>query len=492
LAASAVTTLTQKLQSGARGCLSVGDGGSSIFIYIMDGGIVGAERPEDCAEVLRRLSVGGALDMDDADELTETHASLASVMPLLLERVDEDLIERVLHDRFRNNLARFLGTRGAAHFETRDALWFDNVQVGHNAGQLIAGAAQMLQHAATVDKSIPLVAGETPPRDGMEGLIVELLGDGTSTQDLLPALPLEPIEGRALIARLLDDGVIEEIFDESDEPLSVSVSAPSTAARRDDAVVDEEEEEDADETTVSGRPVVDLNAVDEDILDDPSVLEPGTGTGMGAGASTGAPATLESWKSGFTAVDDDDLLAFADNEDDRSAGSGGFTTQTHNLDTVDVVDVADVGPPSRGEPVETELEAGEVTASFAKHALSEEDAEQKVVTANESLSAMCAAVDQAHGTGAGMAAVQLLVDGTPLRFKVLFAGLTVDEQGQLPTDGMLDNLYTRPVSEHRNLLSQGLIDLIERGLDIMGEDLPDEQFDAMYEAVAGYRQKLVF
>ena len=36
-----------------------------------------------------------------------------------------------------------------------------------------------------------------------------------------------------------------------------------------------------------------------------------------------------------------------------------------------------------------------------------------------------------------------------------------------------------------------MVDLIERGLSAVGDELPDDSFDKMYEAVAGYRQKLI-
>ena len=106
------------------------------------------------------------------------------------------------------------------------------------------------------------------------------------------------------------------------------------------------------------------------------------------------------------------------------------------------------------------------------------------------LGKIVAAFDQAEGPGAGQSAVQLMVDGSPPKFVALLSGLIVDEDGTLPVGRVMANLYSRPTSEHRKLINDGMLDLMERALSKAADELPDELFDEVYEGVAGYKQRL--
>ena len=100
------------------------------------------------------------------------------------------------------------------------------------------------------------------------------------------------------------------------------------------------------------------------------------------------------------------------------------------------------------------------------------------------------AFDDAQGAGRGQAVLQLLVDGSPGKYANLLRDLTVDNGGPLPASDLVDNLYSRPASEHRQLLNKSLEDLIDRALSSAADELPDEIFDDMYGQVAGYRKRL--
>jgi hypothetical protein len=177
---------------------------------------------------------------------------------------------------------------------------------------------------------------------------------------------------------------------------------------------------------------------------------------------------------------DEDLDAFDDHDSVRGeAGEGNFSTQEHNLDRVEVVTTLQA-PAAETAP----------TARFGGPVLSEADARTKVEVANGVLETLARALDAEEGAGRGQAALQILLDGSPSKFQALFSNLIATEDGQVPLAGLLRNLNHRPPTEHRQLLNEGLLNLIERALSLSVEDLPDETIDDVLENVAGYRQRL--
>jgi hypothetical protein len=122
--------------------------------------------------------------------------------------------------------------------------------------------------------------------------------------------------------------------------------------------------------------------------------------------------------------------------------------------------------------------------------LSEAHARAKIRVANDVLAAVSAAFDIAEGTGRGRAVLQLLVDGGPSQFAPLLQDLVLSEHGALPPAGVVANLRGRPPTEHRRLLNDALVDLIDRALSSAADELPEEQLDDVLSAIAGYRQRL--
>ena len=110
--------------------------------------------------------------------------------------------------------------------------------------------------------------------------------------------------------------------------------------------------------------------------------------------------------------------------------------------------------------------------------------------ANDELTKVVHAFDEAEGSGSGRAVVQLLVDGCPPKYAPILHGLQVANDGTLPAEQVITNLQARPPTEHRQLMNQTLIDVIERALSSAADDLPDQVFDDMYEAIAGYRHRM--
>lgn len=131
-----------------------------------------------------------------------------------------------------------------------------------------------------------------------------------------------------------------------------------------------------------------------------------------------------------------------------------------------------------------------VPATFSAPPLGEDEATAKIDVASEVLVAVRAALDTARGSAAGLPVVQLLVEAPPGRFSALFASVRLRADGSVPARDVVRNLRSRPATEHRNLLRDGLLDLIERALSMAADELSDEAVDELLAQVAGYNQRI--
>jgi hypothetical protein len=272
---------------------------------------------------------------------------------------------------------------------------------------------------------------------------------------------------------------------------------------------------------VGGKePVRALQRADEEVaagatLDDTATIEPGTtppedrrareavalaqsgarADALLAAASPeplGARATLARWLAAGvlrvrtaaapaagaapTLVSRDDLDAFSGVEDHHRGGSRGgtFVARQAHLDKVDI----------------TGVEGLDVRDAHAAPPLSPDEAAAKIDVANSVLRVVCAAFDAEQGAGAGLAAVQLLVEGRPAAFSPLFEGIRAVPPGALPVRDLLANLGRRSVGQQRHLLQKGLLDLLDRALDRAADQLSDGAFDGILEATVGFRQRM--
>lgn len=249
-----------------------------------------------------------------------------------------------------------------------------------------------------------------------------------------------------------------------------------------------------------------------------------------------APTVIPGWKSNLRSYLDQpteeiDLEAFDDHDTARGASGDGAFSGAH-LDRVEVADfdvdepialgddpdaepsepepppappplvqpapapqalVTMAPPPAR--PALAAPEAREATwssnpPSLSGPQLTERDARDKIAVANQVLASIAQSFDRANGSGRGRSAIQLLVDGAGGRRAALLAGVSVRADGRLPPDALMTNLGRRPTPEHRILLTEGLLDLVERALSIAADDLPEDDVDRILERAAGYRQRL--
>jgi hypothetical protein len=196
----------------------------------------------------------------------------------------------------------------------------------------------------------------------------------------------------------------------------------------------------------------------------------------------------ESWlQTAEVDLDDDILDAFADHDYVRGGSDNdGMFTQ----DLLERVEVADLqqDPDSSDEPIPVD---DGPTRVFGIRTLGDQAADAKLAAANTNLIHLVHAFDAESGSGRGRAAIQLLLEGCPSKYSPLFHDVRVRSDGTLPIEKVLRNLLQRPESEHRQLLNRGLVDLIERGLSMVMDEVMDENaVDSVLEATAGYRQAI--
>lgn len=475
------TATSRALWDAVRGAftgrLSLPSSPDGLCVMLMRGEIIGAEAPNDVPSLLGRLAREGHLFGKFARELLERSQRGDYILDALAEPLGQEYLDHILHERFRENLRHFVGAAEVPLVREDAALFPVNMQFGLNTAEVVRAAVEDWQLAQSLDVHAEVIAGSTPPQGELEVRLAMLAADPISLSELLPFAYMEPIASRALVARLIRCSklafVVEEIAPEQLESLEEAAPDDLEVLPDPTAEVDLPEVEWVSAATAQVEP---LDGGDED------------------------------------AGSEDELDAFADYDENRADG-GTFLTDDHNLDRVEVHAVVEppvqrftVTVPEEDDEEEEPLvdarpaveedepeviEADESPrASFGAPTLGDDEALEKVIVANEVLSSFVGAFDSAHGSGAGRAHLQILVDGCPSKFKDLFRDVPVQDDGGLSRRVLMRNLNLRPASEHRRWLNEALVDLIERALSMAADDLPEEDFDAMYEAVAGYRQRL--
>lgn len=525
--------LVARLDQRDIGRLRVGRGGSALRVSVLDGEIVGASSRDDLRHLLRRLLLAGAISTNESEELIKLDKKAGAAFGKLLDLVDDEIIQGLLHERFVENLSRFLGSSATPRFTHLPTIFADNLQIGHDADELLQTCADNWDDALSLDLNTMLFSGPNPPRDPLQKLVHQRIGQGLLVSRLLIQLPAEPFTARALIARMLrarvldtdiatepdtgtdggeaprftDEGseaslgepIDDEWRPEGDTPVSVGplLDQEPPAAEPDDLAAEPETdpnidpatdpgledlgdalEPDAREETGSGDPDATDPAPLSDDLDDPTTAE----TPLPDTSGAGNLRSLDDWLNHGVEVDDD-LEAFSDHDNTRGGADGeegAFTTEDHNLDRVEVATL---------EPETIAVDEAPV-AKFSAPVLSEADAVDRIQAANNYVLAISAAMDEAKGRGRGQSAMQILLDGSPNDVKALFNTLQATDDGGLPVDDVLQNLQIRPEAEHRRLLTKGLTNLVERYLSICFEDLSDEAIDEVLEKIAGYSQRL--
>lgn len=465
----ATRELLRQIASRSTGRIRVDTVDGALEVYLMHGEVVGAVAPDDDQALLRRVRLADAVSPSRLASLARTAADGQDLFGGLIDQVPTEVLEPVLAERFRENLVRWVSQTEEPVFTALPGVFVDNMQLGHDTVQLVQACCRTADRAASYPVDTEVVPGQGRSSGELESALRSRVSSAGITIDaLLADFPAEFLTARAVVAGMLDTGLLLEGGVELRELHTdeVELLKPLSASRF------EGDEEDADDAPTV-RAVNELLDLEEEDTPAPATpVEPDAGTVSPVG-------DLSKWLHTGD-LDEEDMAFFADHEDDRGGGSGGFTTESHNLDKVDVTDHAD-------ELIEVDEAPA---ARFSAPVLSEDTAVEKISVCNDVFRAAAVAFDRVEGAGRGQAVIQLLVDGSPSKFSAIFHGLSITSDGELLVDQVLDNLAGRPASEHRQLLNSALKDVMDRALNVAADELPDEEFDQLYESVAGYNQRL--
>lgn len=427
------------LESGQTGCLTGRTAGGPVAVYVMLGEVLAAHADDDDARVLALLANAGTVELARLEQLRERIAEGTPISEALFDAVPDQEVLDLFFERFRENLFQFLAGSVQVEFTPMEAVFTDNIQVGHDSRALIAelDALQAQLRPVLMEPDAVLVPGTASPVDPEQARLLRFCGDGAPLGHLVQRAPWEASRTLERILAMLDAGVL----------------ALRTAG---------------------------LGEEDDAFLDDPPTEESGP-----------------RWDGGGEL--DAELAAFQDYDSSRSGGD--FVTERALLDRVDLDGAPAPARPSLPVSSETVIEmeeadqaaketAGAVSLNFSGPRLQDDEAWRKIEVVNEVLATICAALEEVEGHGAGQAHLQVLVEATAGPSGALFKNVEVEADGRLPAEAILKNLRKRPATEQRRLLTRGLSDLVERALSLAYEGLEEARLEAMLEHIAGYQQRL--
>lgn len=433
------------LEGGQTGCLVAhSPDRGEVQVYVMLGEVLAAHVVDDGQRVLRLLRNEGALDPRALEGLDVRVTGGMPISEALFDAVPDSRVLDLLFERFRDNLFAYLAASRVGEFTPMEAVFTDNIQVGHDSRALIDELWQLRRDVAGLlgADDLVLVPGALPPRGDEQGRILSLCIGGVALPDVIGRSAVEPSRTLATLQEMLQDGV-------------VTTRAPELP--------------------------------DDDFTDSDPITE--EHAREAASAPTGRSVRFE--------PPDPELAAFQDYDTSRIGGD--FTSERSLLDRVDLT--MEPPKPSLAASTETVIEmedaenakalgAAVVSLNFSGPKLHEEEVERKIGVVNEVLATVAEALDAVEGRGAGQAHVQLLVEGSTGGIAPLFKGIEVMADGRLPAATLMKNLRKRPEAEHRRLLNRGLSDLIDRALSLANEALDEERLEALLERIAGYQQRL--
>jgi hypothetical protein len=458
--------LIQFLERGATGRLTVGNARKNFKVFVRQGEIVGATSTADAQRLLHRLSLEKRLPISQVKMLEQQLKRGNSIIGSLLEELDSHLLEKFFFEQYLNNISSYLGANSAPYYKGLTAVFTDNLQLGHDPMAIIQRCAQAWDEASMLNPRAKLVIGPRPPEDDLQGLIFERLNQRPrSATTLAMSLPLEPIAARALVYNMIRKRMA--VVD--GDPRQVPLTPKETHA------------------------VESMNEIRQ------YAAQVNASEINASKSGSGNLSDLKSWLKGASDVAEEDLTAFDDHDIHRgSVDEGAFSADSVILDRVDVKNVEPLEEPDLGEPVNLipapspakELPPVTSTTNFSAPILDTDEAASKLSVTNEILETIATSFDQIEGDGRGQQVIVELIEAGPLRYATLFDNAGVHEDGTLENASILGNLHNRPTGEHRQLLNQGLSDLIERCLSTAADELPDDTVDTILEQVVGYRQRL--
>lgn len=302
----ACTALVQRLEEHATGVLSIRSGFAEIQVSVQKGRILAASSPRDCHNYIRLLYHLKMLDQKQSRSLLTRKPDDADLFDDIFENVPGRTANRILDQRFEENLCGFLGHKRAPRFEPKDMIFSAHMNLRDDAVDMVEQACSLFDAARGLPGSTGLIRGESTPSQPIHRVIMARFGDRAwALREFLPLLPFEPTTARSHINAMIAVGVLQRA---TAEDLSASRTASNGAATK-------------------ARPAARGEHAAEE--------EPESADDMAM--------RMLSWFSDENQEGDEDEMAmFADTSQHRGGDqSGTFVTETHNLDKVKVADLND-------------------------------------------------------------------------------------------------------------------------------------------------------
>ena len=156
---AATKELLRQVSKRSTGKLTIGAGAASTAVYVMNGDVVAAESGEDGRQLIRRFHLLGGLATQAVSHLESLVESGEPFFGELLDNAAPHLVDPILAERFRDNVARFVGSAMTPTFEAQLGVFVENLQIGHNSAQLITSCCAMWDTAETLDLDLQIVPG---------------------------------------------------------------------------------------------------------------------------------------------------------------------------------------------------------------------------------------------------------------------------------------------------------------------------------------------
>ncbi len=463
--------LRRQLDDGTTGRLTTREpSGKVVDVYVMNGAVVAAHAEDDPAQLVRRLVILGTLDEAHTPTLISGSHD-GSIADKLHDFVPEEGLIEVLFSRFKDNLTRFLSSPGRCVFSELEAIFVSNLQFSHDTSALLAEAEEVLARtsgltASPADQVRVALSSQPATLPTEKELVRRVPSGGCTLEELLKTSPFETHETLDLLADMLQRGAL--VAEGAQAPI-LAAEAPSS--------------QDSEPLPPEPAPPPDEDAAP---ITRPMMRD------------------LSFQSTPDEHLEDDELAMFADHDQERGGlGDGQFSGEVR--DRVDLSDVLvphgnmldkfteeDVEPLEMGEADGSEDEGpvDRVQMKFTEPRLTDQEALRKLQVVNGVLEQLAKAFDAAQGSGGGQAQIQLLLDGSPGGYSLLFYKVEARHDGTINPNAVVHNLQRRPVAEHRRLLNNGLLNMIERALSAACESLDDDTLDSVLESIAGYQQAI--
>jgi hypothetical protein len=236
----ATEALLESLQNSETGQLTVGTAKKQYQVSILNGSIVGATSSVDRQKLLHRLNLEKQLPISRIKALESLIKQKQPIMGLLIDEVDHRRLEKLLFEQYLDNICAYLGSSDRPVFKKLEAIFVDNLQLGHEPFEMVERCAQLWDQADKLNLRAKLVIGPRPPDNELQGLIFERLNKRPrSAATLTMMLPLEPVAARALLSNMIrarmavvdGDPVEQSLTKEENEALDSMVEIRRYAAQ---------------------------------------------------------------------------------------------------------------------------------------------------------------------------------------------------------------------------------------------------------------------